>query len=168
MKSVEKKFAEACEALRKAKKFKRFEEKQRILKETVPHPAVEVLLNMADAVLAEEGIVRESTPIKKHNGVADNGRGGFEVFTESANSFSEGYVTTKRNLFAKGDKALFNVMESEGRITSEQKRTLLGEQPSEYDNLTEQQKKDFAFARAIGLSESDAFKVVRMPHGVRK
>ena len=44
-------------------------------------------------------------------------------------------------------------------ITEEQKRKLKGEKPAAYANLTEAKKKEYDFARAIGLNESDAMLV---------
>jgi hypothetical protein len=70
MKSVEIKFNEALEALRKAGKLETFNEK------SAQSATIETKLNLAEAIL------KESRVIRKHNGAADNG----------GQTFSEGFV----------------------------------------------------------------------------
>jgi|ERR1700733_9429058 len=149
MKSVEVKFNEALEALDKAGKRTKFDEKAKGL------TTIETKLNCADQVLKESRIIR------KHNGPGDNHP---ELLTES---FTEGYVqeTTTDPWRKQSDAALLDFMESRGEITAEQKRIALGQSPAEYNNLTEAQRKDYDFGRAIGLSESDSLKVAKLTAG---
>jgi len=39
---------------------------------------------------------------------------------------------------------------------------MTGNKPEGYDKLSEQQRKDFDFARAVGISEADSFTLVQM------
>src|SRR5713101_1119115 len=104
MKSIETKFAEACDALKKANKFKKFEEKR------TAKMNIEAQLNLAEKVLAEAGVVREA--VRKNNGAASNYVEGnpfgptVEEFRESSNNFSPGYIKETTNPYAKGDKIL--------------------------------------------------------------
>ncbi len=93
-------------------------------------------------------------PINKHNGVADNGG---EEFRESASA-----ANSRKDRFAGGDAILLEHMTdpiTKQPITEEQKRKLRGDKPAAYASLTEQKKKDYDFARAIGLNESDSLRV---------
>ena len=63
--------------------------------------------------------------------------------------------STRDEKRAASDKMLHEAM----GLSAEQHRILTGGKPAEYANLTEKQRKDFDFARLIGLSESDALKV---------
>lgn len=155
MKSLEVKFAEAMDAVKKAGRTKQFDEKVKGC------TTIEAKLNAAEAVLKDAGVVRESQPIKKNNGTLDTFVEG-NPFGRTAEEFSTGYVKETKNPFAKGDKIMYDVWLKEGRITEADHRKLTGQKPVEYDNLTEAQKKDFDFSRAIGISESDAFKLARM------
>jgi len=144
MVSVEVKLTEALEALDKVGKRAKFEEKRKA------GSPIEVQLNLAETIL------KESRVIRKHNGAA-------ELFVEGSpfnrdHSFSEGYVQETTDPYAGGDKI---INESLG-YTAEQQRVLNGQPPAEYANLTEAQKRDFDFARLIGISEADALKVVKI------
>jgi hypothetical protein len=145
MVSVDVKFNEALEALDKVGKRAKFEEKRKA------GSPIEVQLNLAETIL------KESRVIRKHNGAADNG---YETFTESANSINKGYFqeTEGKSVLEKCDKIL---NESLG-FSAEEQRVLAGQPPAEYANLTEAQKRDFDFARLIGISEVDAFKVAKI------
>jgi hypothetical protein len=119
-------------------------------------------IKLADDIFS--GVIKESTPIRKHNGVVDN-------FSESnpLREFSPGYIkettgTTNRakDPCAKGDKIMFDHMLKTGQITEAQHRKLNGLKPVEYDALTEAQKKEFDFARLCGISEADSFKLAGM------
>ena len=134
MKSVETQFAEACDRLRAEKKFRLFNEKRQALKTS----AVEPQLNLALAVLSGE--VKESTPIRKFNGAADNGT----LLTESADSFTE--ATDPREAQVAGYMLCCNISEAEAR-------KVLGLFPK---GLTPSQGTEFMLATACGISESDA------------
>jgi len=173
MKSLETRFAESMDALRKAGRMKQFDEKLKPIKETAEASgkkvAIEVQLNCADAVLKDAGIVRESRPpIRMHNGAGDNFVEGnplgqkVEEFRENSNSFSPGFIKETTNIFAEGDKVIADWMLQKGKITEAEHRKMTGQKPEAYEKLTEQQRKEFDFARAIGLNETDAFKLVNL------
>jgi hypothetical protein len=115
-------------------------------------------------VLADVGVVRESKPIKKHNGAGDNYVEGnpfgptAEEWRESANNFSPGYIKETADPCAKGDKVLYEALGI----------PMPGAKPEGYEKLSEQQRKDFDFARLVGISEADAFKLARMTGGIYK
>ncbi len=164
MKSIETKFAEAMDALKKANRLKVFEEKTKDLK----NATIEVKLNAAEAVLKDVGVVREAAPVRKHNGAADNFIENnpfrpLEEFRESANNFSAGYTKETTDHCAKGDKVLFDGLLKLGKITEAEHKKLTSDKPEGYSQLTEQKQKDFDFCRAVGLSEAQAFEFVRGP-----
>jgi hypothetical protein len=158
MKSVEAKFAEACDALKKANKFKTFEQQRK------PGMSIETQLNCAEAVLKDAGVVRtkESTPIKKNAGAAEMFVEGSPFNGDRGQSFSEGYVQQTTDPCAKGDKIMFDELLKLGKITESEHAKMLGQKPSGYEQLSEQKKKDYDFARLIGLSEQDAFRLVKI------
>jgi hypothetical protein len=103
-------------------------------------------------------------PINKHNGACEN-------FVEGS-PFNEGRTagtaanSTRKDSFAGGDAVLLEHMTyppqhpNHGqRISEADKSKLRGEKPAAYANLTEKKKKDYDFARQIGLSEADALRV---------
>jgi hypothetical protein len=49
-----------------------------------------------------------------------------------------------------------------GKITEAEHRKLTGQKPEGYNQLTEQQRKEFDTARLCLFSEADAFKLARM------
>ncbi|MGE5052911.1 MAG: hypothetical protein ACM3WP_02000 [Acidobacteriota bacterium] len=154
MKSVETRFAEAMDALKKAGRTKQFNEKVKGC------TTIEAKLNCAEAVLQDVGVVREA--IRKHNGASDNFSETnpfrpVEEFRESANNFSPGYIKEVTDPCAKGDKILFEALGI----------PMPGGKPEGYEKLNEGQKKEFDFARLIGLSEADAFKLVRITGGYK-
>ena len=106
MKSIEVKFNEAMEAVKKAGKAKKFEENKKGC------TTIEQKLNTAEAVLKDAGIVRESRPVKKNNGAGDNFTENnplrpVEEFRESSNDFAPGYVKEVKDPCAKGDEENF-------------------------------------------------------------
>jgi hypothetical protein len=158
MKSVETRFAEAMDALKKAGRSKQFNEKAKGC------TTIEAKLNAAEAVLNDVGVVRAKESIKKHNGPSDNyiegnplGRSA-EEFRENGNSFSPGYIKEVTDPCAKGDKILFEALGI----------PMPGAKPAGYENLNEGQKKEFDFARMIGLSEADAFRLVKITGGYKE
>lgn len=165
MKSIETRFAEAMDAIKKAKRTKQYEEAS---KQFTTGTTIEAKLNAAEAVLKDVGIVRESQPIRKHNGATDNYREGnpfgptVEEWRESANNFSAGYIKEVTNPCAKGDKVLFDGLLKLGKVTEAQHAQLVGKKPAGYEQLNEKQRKEYDFARLIGINEADAFKVARM------
>jgi hypothetical protein len=164
MKSIETRFAEAMDALKKARRTKKYEEVSKTFTTTT---TIEAKLNAVEAVLKDAGVVRETAPIKKNNGAGDNFVEGnplrtVEEFRESSNNFSPGYTKEKTDSCAKGDKVMFDGLLKLGKITEAEHRKLTGQKPEGYEKLSEQQRKDFDFARLIGISEGDAFKVARM------
>ena len=161
MKSIEVRFSEALAALRKAGRTKQFDEKAKDC------TTIEAKLHAAEAVLKDAGVVRESWPVRKHNGAGDNfvennTFNRVEEFRESGNSFSPGYIQDAKNITAKSDRLLFDGLLKVGGLTEAEHSKLTGKKPEGYDKLTEQKRKDFDFARAVGLSESDAFKLVEI------
>lgn len=161
MKSIEVKFNEAMEAVKKAGKAKKFEE---VAKGCT---TIEQKLNTAEAVLKDAGIVRESRPVKKNNGAGDNFTENnplrpVEEFRESSNNFAPGYVKEVKDPCAKGDRILFDGLLKAGKITESEHRKITGQKPEGYDKLSEQQRKEFDFARAVGISEADCFTLAKM------
>jgi hypothetical protein len=118
-------------------------------------PSVAMLFGNAPGVVKPITEAGQRT-INKHNGEGDNfvegspfneGRSASTPITETANTRKE-----------KSDRVLYEAL----GYTAEQQRVLTGKQPAAYDNFTAKQKKDFDFARLIGLSEADATKVATL------
>lgn len=160
MKSIEVLFNEALAAVKKAGRMKKYEEASKTC------TTIESKLNAAEAVLAEAGVVREA--VRKNNGAASNYVEGnpfgptVEEFRESSYNFSPGYIKEVTNPYAKADAMIFEGLRKAGRITEAEHTKLTGAKPEGYEKLTEQKKADFDFARAIGLSESEAFNLVNI------
>jgi hypothetical protein len=133
MLSLEAKLNEALEKMTSKQRDKFYESRK-------SGSPIEVQLNCAEAVLA--GKVKESAPVRKHNGVNDNG--GTE-FRESAG------ITEPADIFAKGDGLLYK-----GLGISEGDQRRLMELPPVGTNLTPTQLREFRFLRGINLSEADA------------
>lgn len=93
---------------------------------------------------------------KKHNG-ADT------KFVEGSPFNDEHTITetnnTNRDPYAKMDGVLHEALHLSGNISAAELKQLRGDKPEAYDTLNETQKRDYDFARAIGLNESDALKV---------
>jgi hypothetical protein len=156
MKSIEVKFSEACEALKKANKFDKFREACPI------GSTIEAQLNAAEAVLS--GKVQEAEAARryvvKHNGAADNGH----LFTESAGmELSADEVTTLQNTEAqiKSYMLTCNISEADAR-------RVMGLPPVEITKLGRHAVADYTCARAMGLSEADAVVAVKMSKLGRK
>jgi hypothetical protein len=202
MKSIETKFAEAMDALKKAGRTKQFDEKAKGC------TTIEAKLNCAEDVLKAAGIIREqestkpankkttvqesesvedieevkrdcpflfdveprsqattkesAAPVRKHNGSAENFVEGSPFNGDRGRSFSAGYIIKEVADLGKGDKIMFDGLLKLGKITEAEHSKLTGAKPDGYNQLTEQQKKEFDFARLIGISESDAFRVAKM------
>jgi hypothetical protein len=101
-----------------------------------------------------------AAPIKKHNGSADN-------FSES-NPFHRAEhrpvqaTENNKDTGSKSDKVLADGLLKLGKITEAEHATLTGKKPAGYERLSEQQRKDFDFARLVGISEADAFKLMKV------
>jgi|SRR5579872_883446 len=159
MKSLEVKFSEAMNALKKAGRAKKFEE---IAKALPQGASIEVKLNAAESVLKDAGVVREVASIRKHNGASENFVEGSPFNGDRTNNFSPGYTKEVKDPCAKGDKVLFDGLLKAGKITEAEHRKMTGNKPEGYEKLTEQQRRDFDFARMVGINESDAFKLTKI------
>jgi hypothetical protein len=115
-------------------------------------------LKLAEAILSGEF----KPPTKKNNGGSDNFNESNPWNGDRTNNFSPGYITETTNPCEKGDKIMIDWLLNNGKITEAQHRKLTGQKPEGYEQLSEQQRKEFDFARLIGISESDAFKVARI------
>ena len=160
-KSIEVRFSEALAAVKKAGRMTKYEEVSKTC------TTIEAKLNAAEGVLKDAGVVREARTIKKNNGggdnfVENNPFNQIEEFRESGNRFSPGYVKDAKTVTAKGDKVLFDGLLKVGSITEAEHRKLTGSKPEGYDKLSEKQRKEFDFARAVGISEADAFTLAKM------
>ena len=161
MKSVETKFNEALAAIDKAGKRKVFNEKVQA------GMTIETKLNLAEDILKDVGVLRakESAPIRKHNGVADNLTEGnplrLEEWRESVNNFSAGYIKETTDPCAKGDKVMFDGLLKLGKITEAEHAKLTGKKPAGYEQLTEMQRRQFDCYRQICLSEAECFALVK-------
>jgi hypothetical protein len=107
---------------------------------------------------------KNAQPIKKHNGSADNFVEGSPLNGDRGKAFTN---TETRAEVSKGDKALADGLLKLGKITEAEHAKLLGKKPEGYENLNEGQRKEFEFARMIGLSEVDAFRVVNITGGYK-
>jgi len=161
MQSIEERFAEVCEALRKAKKFNKF-------REVCPIGTnIESQVHWAEGVLDGSVQQREAAgrTIPKYNGAAHNG---YEEFRESGSSQEAGKPLIRGNdggPILESDRLMVESLThptEHRKLTEAEKRKLLGQPPAEYDNFTEAQKRNFDFARAIGISEADALKLSGM------
>ena len=155
MKSIETRFAEAMDALKKAGRVKKYDEVAKTCTTT------ESKLHAAEAVLKDAGVVREAQPIKKHNGSVDTFVEG-NPFGRTAEEFSPGYTKDAKSITAKSDQLLFDGLLKVGGISEAEHRKLTGCKPEGYDKLSETQRKEFDFARAVGISEADSFKLAKM------
>jgi hypothetical protein len=149
MKSIEVKFSEACEALKKANKFDKFREACPI------GSTIEAQLNCAEAVLS--GKVQEAEAAKryvvKHNGASDNGH----LFTESAGmELSADEVTALNNIEAQIKSTMIL-----SRISEADARRVLGLPPVEIVKLGRHAVADYSAARSLGFSEADAIVMIK-------
>jgi hypothetical protein len=148
MKSMYTRFNEALAAVKKAGRTKQYEEASKTFTSTT---TIETKLNAAEAVLKNAGVVPTNESTSK-----------VEEFREDSNNFAPGYVKEVKDPCAKGDKVLFDGLLKLGSITEAEHSKLTGKKPEGYDKLSEQQRRDFDFARAVGLSEADAFTLTKM------
>jgi hypothetical protein len=130
MRSLEAKLNEALEKMTSKQRDKFYESRK-------SGSPIEVQLNCADAVLA--GKVKESAPVRKHNGAGDNGR-----ITESAN-------ITETDVIPTGDAAWWR-----GFGLSENDQRKLAGLPPVGTNLTPNQLREYRLLKSIRLSEADA------------
>ena len=113
------------------------------IEESKRDPAVAILFGVEPRTAPT---TKETAPITKHNGAAEN-------FVEGS-PLNEGRTagtlinSTRDEKRAASDKMLHEAM----GLSAEQHRILTGGKPAEYANLTEKQRKDYDFARLIGLS----------------
>lgn len=128
------------------------------IEEAKRDPAVAILFGVEQRQTTTTN-KEHAAPIKKNNGAGD-------TFTEgnpfnggrgsSATAITEA-SSTRKDIFAKGDKII-----KEALGITEAKPS------AEYAMLTEGQRKEFDFARAIGISEADAYKVVAITGGYKQ
>lgn len=123
-----------------------------------PQMSFEDQRKLAESIL--QGEIKEATT-RKHNGAVENFVEGSPFNGDRGNNFSPGYTkhNTAKDVAAKSDKVMFDHMLKRGEITEAQHRKLTGQKPLGYEKLSEQQRRDFDFACAIGISEADAFKL---------
>lgn len=189
MKSVEVKFNEALEKLKKISASK-YEEVWGKIRQAGFLP-IETQLNMVEAGIAE---VKESAPvlgltnideakrdyavlfgvepkaqattkekaqpIKKNNGAAENFVEGSPFNGDRGNATTES--NPRKDVCSTSDKILFDGLLKLGKITEAEHRKLTGKKPEGYEQLSEQQRKEFDFARLIGIGEADAFTLAKM------
>ena len=184
MKSVEVRFQEALAAIKKVSASKY----DKVFAECQKLSGIEAKLNCVEAAL--KGTVKESTntidealhdpavailfgndpkttttnkeskpPIKKNNGTAENFVEGSPFNGDRSKAATN---NTRKDTLAKGDKVLFDGLLKVGSITEAEHRKLTGSKPEGYDKLSETQRKEFDFARAVGISEADSFKLAKM------
>lgn len=147
MKSIEVKFNEAIESLKKANKLDKF-------REMVPMGSgstIEVQLNCAEAILS--GKVQEAEAarrtVRKHNGAADNGH---ETFTESA--WSEYAEATDPRQAEVKSTMLLGFSEAEARRG-------LGLPPKEIVALGRHAVAEYVSAKRLRFSEADAVRLAK-------
>jgi hypothetical protein len=112
-------------------------------------------------------------PITKNNGAVQN-------FVEGS-PFNEGRsggrnaggttVTETDSKITKKRKAMIESCADSMGCSKKEARAFLGlppKKPKAYKNLSEGQQKEFDFARMIGISESDAFKLVALTGGYKE
>jgi hypothetical protein len=188
MKSIENKFAEALEALDKAGKRKRFDEASKNC------GTIESKLNCAESILGarisdrfgeaaktnnplglediEESkrafpllfgldpkpATREAAPVRKNNGRVEN-------FVEGS-PFNEGRPTTEERVDPR-EAQVKNYMLT-CKISEADARRVLGLAPKEVVALGKAASAEYQFARSIGISESEAMKLVNLTGGYKQ
>jgi hypothetical protein len=194
MKSLEVKFNEALAELKKKLSKKKYDE---VCQQYMPLASIEAKLNCVEAALGTlsesanplklENIdeakrdyavlfgvepktqatttEKSAQPIKKHNGSADNFVEGSPLNGDRGKAFTN---TDTRVEVSRGDKALADGLLKLGKITETEHAKLVGKKPEGYEQLSEQQRKEFEFARMIGLSEVDAFRLVNITGGYKE
>ena len=99
-------------------------------------------------VAPRKTVIKETAPIKKNNGAASNGHG--EPIAEVDRS------NAKKEALVESVKGQFNVNEAAAR-------SFLKLPANGPEGLNKKQAFDYRFARSIGLSESDAMLVAKLP-----
>jgi hypothetical protein len=124
------------------------------IEEAKRDPAVAILFGIEPR---QATTTKEAVPaVKMNNGAAQNFVEGSPFNEGRSNAVTE-TRSTRKDIFAKGDKVLREAL----GITETK--------PSgEYEKLTEAQRKEFDFARTIGLSEADAFTLVKITGGYKQ
>lgn len=135
MKSLHTKLNEALEKMTSKQRDKFFESRKN-------GAAVEVQLNCAEAILA--GKIKESAPIVRHNGAADNGR--VTEFSESAANLTEVEKLLDRQYDVMG-------------LSEAERRSLRNLPPVGSPELTPAQLREYRWGRSIRLSEADSLKL---------
>jgi hypothetical protein len=99
-----------------------------------------------------------AAPIRKHNGTADNFNEGNPLHRSEGRPAQ--VTETNNDTCSKGDKVLADGFLKLGKISESEHAQLVGKKPVGYERLTTAQRRDFDFARLVGISEADAFKLV--------
>ncbi len=100
-----------------------------------------------------------AAPIKKNNGASQNFVEGSPFNGDRSTATAEN--NPSKDVVAKSDKALADGLLKVGAITEAEHKKLTGNgKPDGYEKLTEAQRKEFDFARAVGISEADAFRLL--------
>ena len=103
-----------------------------------------------------------AAPIVKHNGRGDNFNESDPLQRAEGKPVQMTETNTPQNVCSKGDKVMFDGFLKLGKITEAEHAKLVGKKPAGYEQLSEKQRKEFDFARLIGINEADAFKLARM------
>jgi hypothetical protein len=127
-------------------------------------------LKLAETILSGEF----KSPVVKNNGAGQNFVEGSPFNGDRANSYSPGYITVtetgETSETIKKKKLMVESVAAGMGISKAEARGVLGlpaKQPKGRKDLTEGQKKEFDFARMIGISEADAFKLVELTGGYK-
>lgn len=154
MKSIEQKFNEALDELRKKGKLNKFNE-------IFPYdptgnslkPSIEVQLNCAEALLSGkvEEAERAKRYVRKHNGAADNGH---ETFTESAWSEYQESTNDPREAQVKSYMATSRISEADAR-------KVLGLPPKEIVVLGAHAVAEYHSAKRMRFCEADCIRLAK-------
>jgi hypothetical protein len=175
MKSIEQRFTEALDELRKKGKINKFNEMFPYDPTGNSKPSVEVQLNRAEALLSGrlQEVEAAARTVKKHNGADDlfvegspfnrerstnNGGRSGSFFTESAAEVRHREV---RQTLEKVDRMIAESWFKAGKITEAEKNKLLGEDKPK--GLTHLQETEYGLAVRMGLNESDALSLAKTP-----
>ena len=101
-----------------------------------------------------------AAPIRKHNGKADSFVEGNPLHRSEGRPAQ--VTETSKDTCSKGDKVLADGFLQLGKITEAEHTQLTGKKPAGYERLSEAQRKDFDFARLVGIGIADAFKLVEV------
>ena len=133
------------------------------IEEVMTDPSVAILFGREPRQVAQP--TREAAPIKKHSGSAEHFVEGspFNVIEGRSAAFVEG--ASPDSIFAKADAIMLETMthpDTKQPLTEAEKAKVRGGKPAAYANFTETQKKDYDFARLVGISEADALRVATL------